>query len=154
MEVEILGKLTRVNCPEGQEAALQAAANELNQRLTLLTERSKINNAEQLLTFAALNACYEIQELKENQHEQESTATDAQLKLDAAELKLAEMEEKLMEAEKNFANADQQRYDIEQQLSQVEQKFSQLASEKTQTAEQINRRIQQLAEKLAHVLSA
>ena len=32
MEVEILGKLTRVNCPPGQKEALHAAANELNRR--------------------------------------------------------------------------------------------------------------------------
>lgn len=64
MEVEILGKLTRVNCPPGQEAALHAAANELNQRLNQMTERTKVHNIEQLLIIAALNACYEVQELK------------------------------------------------------------------------------------------
>ncbi|MFH0257387.1 cell division protein ZapA [Vibrio rumoiensis] len=65
MEVEILGKLTRVNCPPGQEAALNAAANELNRRLNQMTERTKVHNIEQLLIIAALNACYEVQELKD-----------------------------------------------------------------------------------------
>ncbi len=65
MEVEILGKFTRVNCPAGQEAALQAAADELNQRLNLMTERTKVHNVEQLLTIAALNACYEVQNLQQ-----------------------------------------------------------------------------------------
>ncbi|MGV3001268.1 cell division protein ZapA [Vibrio sp.] len=64
MEVEILGKLTRVNCPPGQEEALHAAANELNRRLNQMTERTKVHNIEQLLIIAALNACYEVQELK------------------------------------------------------------------------------------------
>lgn len=64
MEVEILGKLTRVNCPPGQEDALNAAANELNRRLNQMTERTKVHNIEQLLIIAALNACYEVQELK------------------------------------------------------------------------------------------
>ena len=64
MEVEILGKLTRVNCPPGQEAALNAAAHELNRRLNQMTERTKVHNIEQLLIIAALNACYEVQELK------------------------------------------------------------------------------------------
>ncbi|WP_342365918.1 cell division protein ZapA [Vibrio sp. S17_S38] len=64
MEVEILGKLTRVNCPSGQEEALQAAADELNQRLNKMTERTKVNNIEQLLIIAALNACYEVKDLQ------------------------------------------------------------------------------------------
>ncbi|HCH03190.1 MAG TPA: cell division protein ZapA [Vibrio sp.] len=65
MEVEILGKLTRVNCPPGQEEALHTAANELNRRLNQMTERTKVHNIEQLLIIAALNACYEVQELKD-----------------------------------------------------------------------------------------
>lgn len=69
MEVEILGKLTRVNCPPGQEDALNAAANELNRRLNQMTERTKVHNIEQLLIIAALNACYEVQELKNEQSE-------------------------------------------------------------------------------------
>ncbi|WP_086983030.1 cell division protein ZapA [Vibrio aphrogenes] len=64
MEVEILGKLTRVNCPPGQEDALHAAANELNRRLNQMTERTKVHNIEQLLIIAALNACYEVQDLE------------------------------------------------------------------------------------------
>ncbi|HBV77287.1 MULTISPECIES: cell division protein ZapA [Vibrio] len=72
MEVEILGKLTRVNCPPGQEEALHAAASELNQRLKQMTERTKVHNIEQLLTIAALNACYEVKalqkEMSDNEH--------------------------------------------------------------------------------------
>ncbi|WP_105900860.1 cell division protein ZapA [Vibrio gangliei] len=72
MEVEILGKLTRVNCPPGQEEALHAAANELNRRLNQMTERTKVHNIEQLLIIAALNACYEVQELKNEQSENQA----------------------------------------------------------------------------------
>ncbi len=72
MEVEILGKLTRVNCPPGQEEALHAAANELNRRLNQMTERTKVHNIEQLLIIAALNACYEVQELKNEQTENQA----------------------------------------------------------------------------------
>ncbi|WP_407701686.1 MULTISPECIES: cell division protein ZapA [Vibrio] len=68
MEVEILGKLTRVNCPSGQEKSLQAAADELNQRLNKMTERTKVSNIEQLLIIAALNACYELNELQQQVH--------------------------------------------------------------------------------------
>ncbi len=38
VEVEILGKLTRVNCPVGQEASLRQAAKDLDERLKEMTE--------------------------------------------------------------------------------------------------------------------
>lgn len=44
---------------------MNAAANELNRRLNQMTERTKVHNIEQLLIIAALNACYEVQELKD-----------------------------------------------------------------------------------------
>ncbi|MGB2078917.1 MAG: cell division protein ZapA [Vibrio sp.] len=69
MEVAILGKVVRVNCPEGQEDALNSAADDLNQRLNQMTERTKVqnkvHNVEQLLAIAALNACYELQTLNQ-----------------------------------------------------------------------------------------
>lgn len=76
MEVAILGKVVRVNCPEGQEDALNSAADDLNQRLNRMTERTKVqnkvHNVEQLLAIAALNACYELQTI--NQDKQEKVA--------------------------------------------------------------------------------
>ncbi|GLO59891.1 cell division protein ZapA [Vibrio sp. MACH09] len=65
VEVEILGKLTRVNCPVGQEASLRQAAKDLDERLKEMTERTKVSNTEKLLTIAALNVCYELQQIKE-----------------------------------------------------------------------------------------
>lgn len=65
VEIEILGKLTRVNCPEGQEESLRQAAEELNDRLKEMTERTKVSNTEKLLTIAALNVCYELQQAKQ-----------------------------------------------------------------------------------------
>ncbi|WCE30155.1 cell division protein ZapA [Vibrio sp. SCSIO 43137] len=73
VEVEILGKLTRVNCPAGQEASLRQAAKDLDQRLKAMTERTKVSNTEKLLTIAALNVCYELQQaqLAENDSKQQ-----------------------------------------------------------------------------------
>ncbi len=65
VEVEILGKLTRVACPPGQEESLIQAANDLEARLQEMAERTKVNNAEKLLTFAALNISYELLAAKE-----------------------------------------------------------------------------------------
>lgn len=60
VEVEILGKLTRVNCPAGQEESLAQAARDLDSRLKEMSSKTKITNEVQLLTFTALNICYEL----------------------------------------------------------------------------------------------
>jgi cell division protein ZapA len=64
VDVEILGKLTRVNCPAGQEASLIKAAKDLDQRLLEMAERTKVNNELKLMTIMALNISYELQTLK------------------------------------------------------------------------------------------
>lgn len=61
VEVEILGKLTRVNCPEGQEESLIKAAECLDERLKDMMSKTKITNEVQLLTFVALNFCHELE---------------------------------------------------------------------------------------------
>lgn len=66
MEVEILGKITRVNCPTGQEDSLVRAAQELDSRLREMADRTKVTNEVKLLTIAALNICYELQQYKED----------------------------------------------------------------------------------------
>jgi cell division protein ZapA len=64
IEVEILGKITRVNCPTGQEQSLIKAAKDLDERLKVMADRTKVNNELKLLTIAALNICYELQSYK------------------------------------------------------------------------------------------
>lgn len=61
VDIEILGKVTRVNCPAGQEASLLQAAQDLDNRLKEMAERTKVTNEVKLLTIAALNICYELQ---------------------------------------------------------------------------------------------
>lgn len=66
VQVEILGRVIKVNCPTGQEDALQQAANDLDNRINQLSERTKVTNMEQLLIIASLNISYELNEAKEN----------------------------------------------------------------------------------------
>lgn len=71
VEIEILGKLTRVNCPAGQEESLRRAAHDLDQRLQEMAERTQVANVEKLLTIAALNVCYELQQQKSAEQNQQ-----------------------------------------------------------------------------------
>ncbi|WP_070970352.1 cell division protein ZapA [Vibrio sonorensis] len=61
VEIEILGKVTRVNCPPGQEESLLKAAKDLDLRLKEMQAKTKVTNEVHLLTIAALNCCYELQ---------------------------------------------------------------------------------------------
>ncbi|KKC98218.1 MULTISPECIES: cell division protein ZapA [Photobacterium] len=60
VEIEILGRTIKVNCPVGQETALRAAAADFDSRLNELSQRTKISNPEQLLMFTGLNICSEL----------------------------------------------------------------------------------------------
>lgn len=60
VQVQILGRAIKVNCPSGQEAALKEAAKDLDNRVNELSERTKVTNTEQLLTITSLNICYEL----------------------------------------------------------------------------------------------
>ncbi|EEX93296.1 hypothetical protein VIOR3934_16666 [Vibrio orientalis CIP 102891 = ATCC 33934] len=73
VEVEILGKLMRVNCPAGQEESLINAAQRLESRLTEMAEKTKITNEVQLLTFVALNFSHEL-ETRDSDSKQEQNA--------------------------------------------------------------------------------
>lgn len=67
VQVQILGRAIKVNCPAGQEAALKEAAQDLDNRVNELSERTKVTNTEQLLTITSLNICYELHAAKKRQ---------------------------------------------------------------------------------------
>ena len=69
VEIRILGRTMRVNCPAGQEKSLLSAAKDFDKRLHELSERTKVSNIEQLLTIAALNLNHEYNAEKKQQHE-------------------------------------------------------------------------------------
>ncbi|MGD8232318.1 cell division protein ZapA [Vibrio sp. TRT 1302] len=85
VEVEILGKLTRVNCPAGQEESLINAAARLDDRLKELAAKTKMTNEVQLLTFVALNFCHEL-EVRDNDSKQEQDAMIERMELLSASL--------------------------------------------------------------------
>ncbi|MEZ8144557.1 Z-ring-associated protein [Enterovibrio norvegicus FF-33] len=91
VEIRILGKTMRVNCPAGQEEALIEAANDFDQRLHELSGRTKVTNTEQLLTIAALNVCYELlaerQQGVDEKNEMEQRITLLQKTIEEALLK-------------------------------------------------------------------
>lgn len=64
VQVHILGRAIKVNCPAGQETALKEAAQDLDNRVNELSERTKVTNTEQLLTITSLNICYELHSAK------------------------------------------------------------------------------------------
>ncbi|MGF1741314.1 cell division protein ZapA [Vibrio profundum] len=95
VEVEILGKLTRVNCPEGEEESLIQAAQDLDDRLKDMTSRTKVTNEVQLLTIAALNCCYELQQNNRLTKHQQSDWTNKVAQLSASlEQALSQVHEK------------------------------------------------------------
>ncbi|NLS12857.1 cell division protein ZapA [Vibrio sp. SM6] len=84
VDVEILGKMTRVNCPAGQESSLLVAAEDLNRRLKEMAERTKVTNEVQLLTFAALNVCYELNNQSQQRSGEEQAVIERLEKLTAS----------------------------------------------------------------------
>ncbi|KXF80184.1 cell division protein ZapA [Enterovibrio coralii] len=91
VEIRILGKIMRVNCPAGQERSLQDAADDFDKRLHELSARTKVTNTEQLLTIAALNVCYELQtekqKIADDRNEMEQRITLLQKTIEEALLK-------------------------------------------------------------------
>ncbi|MGM0525180.1 cell division protein ZapA [Idiomarina seosinensis] len=59
MDITLLDRNYRVNCPVGQEGALQHAADKLDERLRDTKERTKLTNVEQIAVMTALNLCHE-----------------------------------------------------------------------------------------------
>ncbi|ATW30400.1 Z-ring-associated protein [Candidatus Williamhamiltonella defendens] len=64
VDIEVFGRLIRVNCPEEQKKDLHEAAEELNQRFQDFKMRTKAIGAEQLVFVIALNLCYELNQEK------------------------------------------------------------------------------------------
>lgn len=64
IDIQILGRTLRINCPIHQKDALNKAVQDLTQRLQDLKIRTKVTNSEQLIFIAALNICHELEQEK------------------------------------------------------------------------------------------
>lgn len=73
--VELLGKEQQFACPQGQEEALKAAAENLNDLVEQMKKRSTVRNDQKALLMAALNLSHELLEAKtqkiDEQHHQD-----------------------------------------------------------------------------------
>lgn len=65
MDIRLMERHYKVNCPAGQEVALQHAADRLNAKLETIRNNTKLSNPEQIAVMAGLNLCHEFA-----QHEQ------------------------------------------------------------------------------------
>ncbi|MGP1931163.1 MAG: cell division protein ZapA [Arsenophonus sp. ET-YP4-MAG3] len=64
VDIQILGRTLKVNCPKEQKDALKSSAIELEQRLKDLKNLSGVTNTEQLIFIVALNICHELTQEK------------------------------------------------------------------------------------------
>lgn len=69
VDIQIFGRMLRVNCPPEQRNALNQAAEDLNKRLQDLKERTRVNNTDQLIFIAALNVCHELAQERLKNHD-------------------------------------------------------------------------------------
>lgn len=78
--VSINGRSLKIACPSGEESALIAAANELDQRLTSLLAKGNFATVEQALLITALNLTNDLLKLQHD-HEQEKYHTASKIAL-------------------------------------------------------------------------
>lgn len=64
IDIHILGRTLRINCPPQQKEDLNKAITELTKRLQDLKIRTKVTNLDQLIFIAALNICHELEQEK------------------------------------------------------------------------------------------
>ncbi len=93
--IKVFGRSLKVNCPQEQLEALHQAAEELDNRLHELKNRTGVNNAEQLVFIVALNICHELeQERQANKINMQAMDTRIQYLLKFIEQSLPEQNNK------------------------------------------------------------
>jgi cell division protein ZapA len=77
MEVTIMGQSYLLGCPEGGEASLTRAVNQVDREMSAIRDAGKIKARERIAVLAALNLAYQLAERPES-----ATATAAPAKGD------------------------------------------------------------------------
>lgn|SRR5690554_257768 len=80
MDIRLMERNYKVNCPAGQEVALQQAADRLNSKLETIRTATKLSNPEQIAVMAALNFCHEFAQ-QEKVQQQRIADLEEKLKL-------------------------------------------------------------------------
>lgn len=66
IEVSVLGQKLRLNCPADQHEVLCQAAENLNERVKSMKERTGILSTERALSIVALNLSFELMQEQKN----------------------------------------------------------------------------------------
>jgi cell division protein ZapA (FtsZ GTPase activity inhibitor) len=64
LTISVLGRVLKVSCPQGEEQRLQAAIDELEQRVASTKFKPGVHMNEDVLLMIALNLCNELVEVK------------------------------------------------------------------------------------------
>jgi cell division protein ZapA len=80
MDIKLMERTYKVNCPPGQEVALQRAADKLSQKLEQIRSATRLTNPEQIAVMGALNLCHEASQV-ELQQQQRITDLESKIKL-------------------------------------------------------------------------
>ena len=88
LDIRLMERNYKVNCPAGQEIALQQAADRLNTKLETIRGMTKFSNPEQIAVMAALNLCHEFAQ-QEKQQQQRIADLEEKLQLLQATLEQA-----------------------------------------------------------------
>lgn len=70
VSIQILGRTLKVNCPLEEQASLQQAVVNLNERLQGLKQRHKVISSDQLIIIVALNLCSDLLKSQQRNREQ------------------------------------------------------------------------------------
>lgn len=80
IDIRLMDRQYKVNCPADQEAALQAAASRLNEKVKQITGGTRLSHPEQIAVMAALNLCHEAAQQQAEQ-QQRIAELEEQIKL-------------------------------------------------------------------------
>lgn len=69
VDIQIFGRYLKFNCPEEEISALNYAAQDLEQRLNELRNKSQVLNSDQIIITVALNIAYELAKERATKHE-------------------------------------------------------------------------------------
>lgn len=72
VNIHVFGRTLKLSCPIDEVEALNSAAEDLDNRLTQLREKTQIINSDHLIITAALNISYELVKEKQNNNKLDS----------------------------------------------------------------------------------
>lgn len=90
LEVFLLDKAYRINCPEGEQENLRASAQYLDRKMRDIRGSSKVLGLERVAVIAALNIAHELLTANRGAASQEKTQADVSALISKVEKALAD----------------------------------------------------------------